>query len=486
MFLPIAALACAFLISVIATPIVRRVVLQLGWVDAAGRTHRKVHARDIPRLGGVAIVLAFLASVIGAIALSHAIDASDLFGNARLAIGFLAGATTIALLGVYDDINGSSATIKLTFQSLAAITVIACGFLIERIDLPLLPGFELGLFAYPVSLLWIVGVTNAVNLIDGLDGLAAGISLIGVMPVAAVALATGQMPLALVALALSGALLGFLVHNFHPAKIFMGDTGSMFLGFTLAVITAHTAQKVSVVASLTAPVIALALPILDTLLAMTRRAAAGRPVFSPDREHIHHRLLRRGLSHRGVVLTMYGLAASFACCATLLLLYRGLSSGIALLVTVVLAAFTLRALGYFKNDRDLVSVIEATLTARRKNIELYRRLASFSKACRLFSNDTLLGKQVIDLACCAGAAGVVVQVPSLAIDMVFGTTSVHEKRHFVLSDENGVVVGNIGCFWPDGVLNAVALHVMETVRDRLELRLREQIRSSATPAKKVA
>lgn len=463
-------LAFAFLLSVGLTPVVRATVLRLGLVDAAGRSHRKIHANDIPRLGGIAIVLAFFIPLGAAALLLPGSAGVEFLGNGRLEAAFFAGAAAIAALGVYDDTVGATPRQKLAVQLLVATMVVAAGFKIGRIDPPFLRGFELGFAAYPITIVWIVGVTNAVNLIDGLDGLAAGVSLIAVLPVAAIGIVSGQVALSLIAFSFIGALAGFLVHNFHPAKIFMGDTGSMFLGFVLAVVTVQVTQKTSVVASLAAPMLALALPILDTLTAMARRAFLGKPVFSPDREHFHHRFMRLGLSHRSVVLAMYGVGFAFASLAMIVLFYRGLVSGVALVLSGLLTALLLRRLGYFGAHADLIAAVENGLAARRRNRALYGQLAEFKRLAQTDAALDSLAEALLALARVAGATWVRLSVPAVGT-FESGTGLPVEPLSFMIGDGESEFGGALLCCWPAGGNDSVVLHVMETAREAFEQRL---------------
>jgi UDP-GlcNAc:undecaprenyl-phosphate GlcNAc-1-phosphate transferase len=200
--------------------------------------------------------------------------------------------------------------------------------------------------SWPLTVFWIVGVTNAVNLIDGLDGLAAGMALFALVPMMVLAMAKGNVLLALICCSLAGSLLGFLLFNFHPARIFMGDSGSMFLGYTLAVVSLATATKGRVSVALLTPILALGLPILDTLLAIARRAWFGQSLFIGDRQHIHHRLLDMGFSHRSTVLVMYGVAATWALLGLGVHINRDGESALLFFISLVIAAVLLRKVGY--------------------------------------------------------------------------------------------------------------------------------------------
>jgi len=307
--------AFAFLISLVLaaalTPLVRAFAIARGWFDF-GLEARKVHGRPIPRLGGLAMVVAFYAPLLGMLLYPTAMS-QHFYAEPRRALALMLGGLAIAALGLYDDLRGTGAGKKLVVQVAVAFALWFAGFRVEEVGLPGFGTIGLGVFALPVTLFWIVGVVNAMNLIDGLDGLAGGIAFLALATSFVVAFTRGDATMALLSAALAGSTAGFLVYNFNPASIFMGDTGSMFLGFILAAGSIQTRQKASTAVALLVPVISLGLPIADTLLAIGRRAAAGRPIFSADREHIHHRLLARGLSHRQAVLVLY--AASLLLCA---------------------------------------------------------------------------------------------------------------------------------------------------------------------------
>jgi UDP-GlcNAc:undecaprenyl-phosphate GlcNAc-1-phosphate transferase len=238
-------------------------------------------------------------------------------------LGLWLGAFMVVVVGVIDDYLNLPAKIKLTGQVLAALTFVAFGNSVEWLSNPWAAGpfpgmMYIGKWGVPLTIFWVVGVTNTLNLIDGLDGLAAGVATIASVTLLLVALREGQPYVVLVTAALAGAALGFLPHNFNPAKIFMGDTGSMFLGFTLAAIAVQGTLKSATTIALAVPLLALGLPIIDTTLAIVRRFIHGRPIFQADRGHLHHRLLALGLSQRQAVLILYFVSACFGLSAVAL------------------------------------------------------------------------------------------------------------------------------------------------------------------------
>ena len=299
----------AFLISLavalVLTPLIRAAAVRFGALDHA-LTSRKIHGKPVPRLGGVAIVVAFFTPLV-ALFFFHTGVGQLLWSQPDRALALILGGLAMAVLGVYDDLHGSGARIKFTIQVLVAALMWWADFRADVISTPF-GTLDLGILGFPVTVLWIVGITNALNLIDGLDGLAAGVALAASATIFWVSLSNERHLMALFMVCLAGGLLGFLRYNFHPATIFMGDAGSLFVGFVLATTALETHEKSTTAVALLVPIVALGLPIGDTLLAMTRRVVRGQSVFSSDRGHIHHRLMARGLSHRATVLSLYGLA----------------------------------------------------------------------------------------------------------------------------------------------------------------------------------
>ncbi len=354
----------AMLGAVVLTPVVVRFARRINAVDAPGV--RKVHAREIPRLGGIAIVLATMGITLPVFALNNDIGAA--FRTIRLEIAvFLATAFLIFLLGLLDDLWGLSPKAKFVGQFLAAAAVCGSGVAIDQIAVK---GevYSFGWFAIPLTIFWIVGITNAVNLIDGLDGLAAGISLITCAVITAVAIYAHHPVMAVLMLALSGSLTGFLIFNFNPARIFLGDCGSLFLGFVLATSSVLTSHKATTVVALAVPVLALGVPIFDTLLSMVRRLLGRRSMFAPDREHIHHRLLDQGFNHRKVVLMLYGVTAGASVLGLLMMFARDFGQVLLAFLAVGLLLFAFRASG--------VLSVSQSIRMLRRNQQLARDVSS--------------------------------------------------------------------------------------------------------------
>jgi len=338
----------SLVLSVLLTPLVRRFALRIGAVSAPGGRH--VHGRAIPRLGGIGLAFAWGVPVV-ALALRDPMLTPALAGKWLQILTVVGGGAAICMVGALDDARGLRSLHKLAAQVLVAIFAFACGFQIQAIQLPLFGAFQMGVFALPVTVLWIVGVTNAVNLIDGLDGLAAGVTFFAAFTSFVIASISGSVFVALTMAALMGALIGFLFFNFNPARIFMGDSGSYFLGFVLATTAlagGGLQQKASTAVSLLVPVLALGVPIFDTLFSMFRRVLEKRPIFSADRGHVHHRLLDIGLTHRRAVFFLYGISSLLAAGAIAVSLGRSWHVGLALLsVSLVFVGFV-RFLGYFE------------------------------------------------------------------------------------------------------------------------------------------
>jgi UDP-GlcNAc:undecaprenyl-phosphate GlcNAc-1-phosphate transferase len=292
----------ATILTIIITPVIIRVARQFNIVDNPGI--RKVHSRPVPRIGGVAIFASMIGIVIPVLFLPNIIGDSFRLIQSKIFILLLA-AGFIFFVGLLDDIKGLRVRTKLWGQLAAAIMICSVGIRVETIDITDKLVFNFGWFSWPLTILWVVGITNAVNLSDGLDGLAAGISAIACGVIALLAICNGQTIMAMLMLALLGSLTGFLFFNFDPAKVFMGDSGSLFLGFTIASSSVLCATKIETVAGLALPILALGLPILDTLFSMLRRFLERRSLFAPDRGHFHHRLLDLGLHQRQAVITAY-------------------------------------------------------------------------------------------------------------------------------------------------------------------------------------
>ena len=323
--------AASVLLSFFLTRYIRDVANARGWLSAPA-TERHLHAVALPRIGGVAIFSAF--------ALTLAIASLVGWRYPSLAFGFspktlesiLLPASLIFMLGVYDDLRGVGPYTKFAVQGVAG--AILFGFGLRVLDLPVLFGGQLfpWFVSLPLTILWVIGITNAFNLIDGLDGLAAGSSLFSTLVVFVVALLSHSTLVSVLSLAMVGAILGFLRFNFNPATIFLGDSGSLFIGFMLSALALQGAQKSPTIIAIAIPVVSFGLPLLETTLSVIRRFISGRPVFTADREHIHHKLLQLGMSHRQVVIVLYAVSGVFALLSLFLLWPTGSTLGLVLAV----------------------------------------------------------------------------------------------------------------------------------------------------------
>ena len=319
-------LVVAFIAAILLTPLVKRLAFRLGAVDAPN--YRKVHARIMPRLGGLAIYCAF---IIGFFFLKYMTDFKS-----EYAYAILIAATIIVITGIIDDMREISAKAKLLGQVIAAcIVVFGGGIQMTSINLPFDGILNFGWLAIPLTIIWIVGVTNAVNLIDGLDGLAAGVSTIALATLAVMAMLMQNGIVIAMASILAAATIGFLVFNFHPAKIFMGDTGALFLGFMISVLALLGFKNVTFI-SFIIPIIILGVPISDTFFAIVRRLRQKKKWSDPDKSHLHHRLLDLGFSHRQTVLLIYAIAAVFGVVAIVFSMAK--VWGAILLIAVLLVA----------------------------------------------------------------------------------------------------------------------------------------------------
>ncbi len=333
---------CSWLLALLVTPIVIRLARRFKMVDSSDI--RKVHSRPVPRIGGVAVFVPMMVLTISVLFLNN--DIGDKFhGIQPKIIVLLSAAAFMFLVGLIDDIKGLRARVKFLCQLAAAITVCAFGIRITSIAVSDWFTLNLGWFSWPLTLFWIVGVTNAVNLIDGLDGLAAGISAIACGVMVVLALYFGQPVMAVIMLSLCGALTGFLFFNFNPAKVFMGDCGSLFLGFTLASASVMCATKSHAIVGLTLPIIALGIPILDTLFSMLRRFLERRSIFSPDRSHFHHRLLALGLHQRHVVIVAYAVTLLIAGLGMFMIFTRNAQTIIIFVCILFLLVLAFRVVG---------------------------------------------------------------------------------------------------------------------------------------------
>jgi len=291
-------------LTLLLTPAAKKLAFKFGAVDRPSK--RRIHKKIIPRFGGLPIFISFVAAVLFALVFANNFGVK-LSGREMLSIqGILFGGALITLLGLFDDLSGMPALAKLAGQIVASGVAVYFGVQILFISTPFTKILMLGVWAVPVTIMWMVAMTNAINLIDGLDGLASGITVIAGATLFAVAIKMGQVDSAILLAALTGTAAGFIRYNFYPASIFLGDSGSLFLGFMLACASIVGVLKSTLVIALVIPIVILGIPIYDTATAIIRRAITGHPIFEADKKHLHHRLLKAGFNQRQVVMIIYG------------------------------------------------------------------------------------------------------------------------------------------------------------------------------------
>lgn len=347
----------AFVTAFVITPYTIRLAKKVGAIDLPEK--RRVNEEPMPRLGGIAVIAGFLVSSIYLIIVMSMENTLNLFGTENYMQKLIGIAVGVLVLGIFcyiDDIKGIPAIVKLLGQVISAIIVVSFGIKINNIEIPFLEqtlNINSNIIIYILSVGWIVGITNAINLIDGLDGLSSGITLISCFSLIIV-FTMNQSPVIAIILitALAGAIVGFMPYNVNPAKTFIGDVGSQFLGFSLAVISILGTAKRYTLLVLISPIIILALPIADTLFAIFRRIIKGKSlkaIFLPDNEHLHHKLMKRGYTQKQAVLILYGISASFGMFAIILL-----ESGIWKALSFALMVIAIGAVGY----KDVLKTIK--------------------------------------------------------------------------------------------------------------------------------
>lgn len=333
----------AFIVAFMATPYTIKLAKKIGAVDVP-KDERRMHKRAMPKFGGPAVILGFLVSVIYLLIVMSLEDTIILNGPENYGmklIGLFLGIVIISITCIIDDIKTIKPIVKLSGQLLAAIVAVAFGIRIESINVSIIQAPELGeILSTIITIVWIVGVTNSINLIDGLDGLSSGISVISAISLLIIFLLNGSamVPIILIT-ALAGALVGFLPFNFAPAKTFIGDTGSNFLGYTISIIAILGMAKTYTLAVIILPLIVLGLPIFDTLWAIIRRLIKGKSIkaiFKADKGHLHHRIVARGFSQKQAVLILYGISATFGIFA-IIFFDSGIWKALSFLMMVIVA-----------------------------------------------------------------------------------------------------------------------------------------------------
>jgi UDP-GlcNAc:undecaprenyl-phosphate GlcNAc-1-phosphate transferase len=329
------------LTSFVFTRWLARVAAARGW------TRRdESNGAAIPRLGGVSVFLSTLLMVFLLLLWDNQV-AERVASQAVIGIALAGAAAAVFLIGLYDDLRGARPWQKLLVQCAAGVGLYFAGLRVEVLTNPFThQPFELGALSLPLTLLWLVAISNAFNLIDGLDGLAAGVGLTSTLALFFLASMQSHSLAAVVAVAIAGSLMGFLPHNFNPARIYLGDSGSLTIGLVLAALAIETSQKGPVLVALTIPLLIFGLPLLDVSVTTLRRALAGHPLFRRDEEHLHHRLVKSGMTPRLSVLVLYGIAALFALASLLVVNYRGAMAPMVALLCGLLAWIVVRQMQY--------------------------------------------------------------------------------------------------------------------------------------------
>ena len=376
----------AFVTAFVITPHTMRLSKKVGAIDLPN--DRRVNKKPMPRLGGLAVIAGFLVSTIYLLIMMSLEKNLNLFGTENYylkLIGFFIGIILLGITCFIDDSKGIPWYVKLIVQIISAIIVVVCGIRIENISLPFVENKIVidQVFSYILTVGWIIGITNAINLIDGLDGLSSGVCLISCLSLLIIFALNGSPILAIILItALAGAIVGFLPFNFNPAKTFIGDTGSNFMGFSIAIISILGVAKTYTAIVLIAPIIVLALPIFDTLFAIVRRIVKGKSIkaiMKPDKGHIHHRLMARGYSQKQAVLIMYGITAILGMFAIILL-----ESGIWKALSFALLICGIVAIGY----KDIARVMGEKSDAKVEEIlEEEKRLKNKNKTLKFRKNE---------------------------------------------------------------------------------------------------
>jgi len=333
----------AFMTSFMMTPQTIRLAKKLGAVDFP-EDERRINRVTMPRLGGLAVIAGFIVSIAYLLIVMIIEGKLDLLEDDYYVklIGFAIGGFIICLVCFYDDVKGAKAITKLVAQIVGAIVVVQSGIIIDSINIPFFGIFSGNEIFYKILTVgWIIGITNALNLIDGLDGLSTGISIISCVSLLIIFALNGSPLISIILItALCGTLVGFLPYNFNPAKTFIGDTGSNFLGYCLSIISILGIAKTYTAIVIVAPLIVLALPLFDTLFAILRRLVNGKSlksIIEPDANHLHHKMLQKGFTQKQAVLILYGLSATFGIFAIILLesgIWKALSFALIIIVVI--------------------------------------------------------------------------------------------------------------------------------------------------------
>lgn len=376
-----------FLFSLIATwlltPVAKRVAIRLGAVDIPDNK-RRIHSQPTPRMGGIAVYLSFLCTLAIVPFLGN--ELSQRFNSHPQWYAVILVATTlIFFLGIYDDLFGSQAWLKIGVQIIAAALLEYFGLGINVISLPFLGENHVvpQWIGYPLTMCWIVGITNAFNLVDGIDGLAAGTSAFALLSILFTSIANANFEVGLLAVILLGCVIGFLYHNFHPAKIFLGDSGSLTLGFLVATLSLVGAQKGTTTIAIAIPLVSFGLPVVEVFLSLIRRFVGGKPLMQSDRGHIHHRLLDHGLSVRQSAILLYGVCGIFCLFGILLLNPRRSLSSLVFIILGVLIILGVQRLRYPEFQELGQKLRDGVVLSRKRmvaNVSVRQKSAEMKRA----------------------------------------------------------------------------------------------------------
>ena len=375
----------ATMASLIITPLVRRFCERFQLLDVP-LDGRRVHRKAIPRLGGVALFLSCALSLSALPFVDNLLTQNLGARSSDLFLAFVPG-TLVFLLGVYDDLRGANAVVKFLALGLIASLFFAMGGRVDALSIPFVGSIQLpSMLSYLVTILWLVGIANAFNLIDGMDGLASGAALFASLVILVVSIAQGRPLMIVMALVLCGSLAGFLRYNFNPASIFLGDSGALFVGFMLASLSVLGTQKAATAVAVVVPILAFGFPMVDTAMTMGRRLVSRKPIFEGDNEHIHHMLLARGWSQRKVALILYGVCASFGLAAVIFPASGSKVTGVVLFVLSVAVIIAVGHLRYHEVD-EIRAGVRRTVGDRRlrvaKNIQVRRAARALAKSSDL-------------------------------------------------------------------------------------------------------
>ncbi len=352
--------------ALVLVPTVIRMARKKNWLDIPNA--RSVHVQPIARLGGIAIFVSFLAAIICTLALGRSANKAFQTQWVQTA-AILLGSIGMFVVGLCDDLKKVRIRSKLCAQFAGALIVTLAGARVTHVTVQDLFSLSLGWMSYPITFLWIIGVTNAVNLIDGLDGLAGGISAIACAAFAILATVQGNAVIAILMFGLFGSLTGFLFFNSHPARIFMGDCGSLFLGFTIAAVSVFTASKTQSFIGIGLPILVLGIPIFDTIFSMLRRFIERRGLTSPDKGHFHHRLLQRGFTQHQVVFTAYAITLAISCLGMLMLVTRGINSILLFAICIILLICIFRMTGAVGLSEALSGIRDRSALSHAQRME---------------------------------------------------------------------------------------------------------------------